>query len=122
MKQVKLNPFLLLSFPGGLIDLVSPGIRVDSRNRKHQKDQPQCKARCVALHGWWWDSLSKGRPTEPDEGSPQLHRVTPHHYNSLLVEESVKERPSEQDGSSPDDLANLVAALPVCHSSVTSLT
>ena len=26
---------------------------------------------CVELHGWWWASLSKGRPTtEPDEGSP----------------------------------------------------
>ena len=43
-----------------------------------------------------------------------------HHYNSLLVEESVKEeRPMEQDGSSPDDLANLV---PLCHSSVTAPT
>ena len=33
----------------------------------------------VALHGTWWASLSKGRPTEPDEGSPcatQGHTTT----------------------------------------------
>ena len=55
----------------------------------------------------------RGGPLSRTRAHPVLHRVTP------LVEESVKERPSEQDGSSPDDLANLV---PLCHSSVTAPT
>ena len=54
--------------------------------------------------------MSKGRPSEPDEGS---HNTQGHITTILLtVEESVKERPSEEEGSSPRDLANQARCCP----------